>query len=164
LRRLPRQRVAIHRQARHDRVRRHPNRREDDDVVFRPEFVIARDVLSAGIGVRDAQLIERESPPTFVLRIEPGMHQRHTRNFDWMRLHYRRLADRTTGVTFVGRLATYKYYNMDQIVAQALTTYGKIAGLKRVEASLHGNGNGNGHKPTADPFAIPGIAMTPANR
>jgi UDP-galactopyranose mutase len=26
----------------------------------------------------------------------------------------------------VGRLATYKYYNMDQVVAQALATYAKI--------------------------------------
>lgn len=78
---------------------------------------------------------------------------------------YKALADRTTGVTFVGRLATYKYYNMDQIVAQALTTYGKIAGMKRVEATLHsnGNGNGNGHKPDGDPVAISGLAMT-ANR
>jgi UDP-galactopyranose mutase len=30
-------------------------------------------------------------------------------------------------VRFVGRLATYRYYNMDQVVAQALTTYAKIA-------------------------------------
>ena len=37
---------------------------------------------------------------------------------------------------FVGRLATYKYYNMDQIVAQALTTYGKIEGMKRKEATV----------------------------
>jgi UDP-galactopyranose mutase len=60
---------------------------------------------------------------------------------------YKTLADRTSKVHFVGRLATYKYYNMDQIVAQALTTYGKIAGMKRVEAVAykHGNGNGNGH-------------------
>lgn len=29
-------------------------------------------------------------------------------------------------VHFVGRLATYKYYNMDQVVAQALTLYGRI--------------------------------------
>jgi UDP-galactopyranose mutase len=36
-------------------------------------------------------------------------------------------------VHFVGRLATYKYYNMDQITAQALTTYGKISGQKRDE-------------------------------
>jgi len=33
-------------------------------------------------------------------------------------------------VHFVGRLATYKYYNMDQVVAQALTTFKKIAGAK----------------------------------
>jgi UDP-galactopyranose mutase len=26
-------------------------------------------------------------------------------------------------VTFVGRLATYRYYNMDQVVGQALATY-----------------------------------------
>jgi UDP-galactopyranose mutase len=71
---------------------------------------------------------------------------------------YKALADRTPGVTFVGRLATYKYYNMDQIVAQALTTYGKIAGVKRIEAALHtnGNGNGNGHKPDSDPVTISG--------
>ena len=27
---------------------------------------------------------------------------------------------------FVGRLATYRYYNMDQVVAQALVTYRKL--------------------------------------
>jgi UDP-galactopyranose mutase len=58
---------------------------------------------------------------------------------------YKALADRTPKVNFVGRLATYKYYNMDQIVAQALTTYGKIAGMKRVEAVAHNHGNGNGN-------------------
>jgi UDP-galactopyranose mutase len=58
---------------------------------------------------------------------------------------YKALADRTPKVNFVGRLATYKYYNMDQIVAQALTTYGKIAGMKRVEAAAHSHGNGNGN-------------------
>lgn len=40
---------------------------------------------------------------------------------------YRSLADATPGVHFVGRLATYRYYNMDQVVAQALTTYETIA-------------------------------------
>src|SRR5215218_5169650 len=43
---------------------------------------------------------------------------------------YKTLADATKGVHFVGRLATYKYYNMDQVVAQALTTFKKIAGAK----------------------------------
>jgi UDP-galactopyranose mutase len=48
---------------------------------------------------------------------------------------YKVLADTRSDVHFVGRLATYKYYNMDQIVAQALMTYGKIVGLKRKEAA-----------------------------
>jgi UDP-galactopyranose mutase len=46
---------------------------------------------------------------------------------------YQELADVTPGVHFVGRLGTYKYYNMDQVVAQALTTFAKIAGLRRAE-------------------------------
>jgi UDP-galactopyranose mutase len=43
------------------------------------------------------------------------------------------LAAVTPGVQFVGRLGTYKYYNMDQVVAQALTTFAKIAGVPRAE-------------------------------
>jgi UDP-galactopyranose mutase len=35
----------------------------------------------------------------------------------------------------VGRLATYKYYNMDQVVAQALSVYARIVGQKRAEAT-----------------------------
>jgi UDP-galactopyranose mutase len=46
---------------------------------------------------------------------------------------YQELADRTPGVHFVGRLGTYKYYNMDQVVAQALTAFAKIAGMRRAE-------------------------------
>ena len=47
---------------------------------------------------------------------------------------YKKLADETPGVYFVGRLATYKYYNMDQVVAQALSVFSRImesAGGKR---------------------------------
>jgi UDP-galactopyranose mutase len=40
---------------------------------------------------------------------------------------YQALADTMTGVSFVGRLATYRYYNMDQVVAQALSTFERIA-------------------------------------
>lgn len=41
---------------------------------------------------------------------------------------YEKLAKETAqDVHFVGRLATYKYYNMDQVVAQALATFKKIA-------------------------------------
>ena len=44
---------------------------------------------------------------------------------------YQALADRTPGVYFSGRLATYKYYNMDQVVGQSLALYRRIAGLRR---------------------------------
>ncbi len=46
---------------------------------------------------------------------------------------YRVLAEATPNVHFVGRLATYKYYNMDQVTAQALTLYGKISGASRAD-------------------------------
>jgi UDP-galactopyranose mutase len=89
---------------------------------------------------------------------------------------YKALADAKSDVHFVGRLATYKYYNMDQIVAQALTTYAKITGMKRLEASaysrrngndhstLTGNGNGNGHMPKAEPIEVSVLAQSAANR
>ena len=40
---------------------------------------------------------------------------------------YEAMADALPDVTFVGRLATYRYYNMDQVVAQALATYRRFA-------------------------------------
>ena len=43
---------------------------------------------------------------------------------------YKALADAARGVYFVGRLATYKYYNMDQVVGQALATFDKIMGAR----------------------------------
>src|SRR5665213_274446 len=50
---------------------------------------------------------------------------------------YKELADAEPNVHFVGRLATYKYYNMDQITAQALSTYAKISGNKhRAESTV----------------------------
>ncbi len=55
---------------------------------------------------------------------------------------YKALADIAQNVYFVGRLATYKYYNMDQIVAQALTEYGKIVGMKRKEATVKTESDG----------------------
>jgi UDP-galactopyranose mutase len=39
---------------------------------------------------------------------------------------YQQLASTMKNTYFVGRLATYKYYNMDQVVAQALTTFKKV--------------------------------------
>ena len=50
---------------------------------------------------------------------------------------YRALADQTPGVTFLGRLGTYKYYNMDQVVGQALALYQRIAREAGVEVEQH---------------------------
>ncbi len=44
---------------------------------------------------------------------------------------YQQLADATPGVTFLGRLGTYKYYNMDQVVGQALALYQRIEQAQR---------------------------------
>ena len=41
---------------------------------------------------------------------------------------YKALADARADVHFVGRLATYKYYNMDQVVAQALAVFRRLQG------------------------------------
>jgi UDP-galactopyranose mutase len=49
---------------------------------------------------------------------------------------YEELADRTPDIWFVGRLATYRYYNMDQIVGQALATFRRIEERVPVEAGL----------------------------
>jgi UDP-galactopyranose mutase len=76
---------------------------------------------------------------------------------------YKVLADATRDVHFVGRLATYKYYNMDQIVAQALTQYAKIGGMKRIEAMVKGNGraaNGVGVGPLVDNRVPGALALT----
>ena len=53
------------------------------------------------------------------------------------RILYRRyadLAERMEDVFFVGRLATYQYYNMDQVVGQALATFRRIQGSERCGA------------------------------
>jgi UDP-galactopyranose mutase len=49
---------------------------------------------------------------------------------------YEALADSTPGVTFVGRLATYRYYNMDQIVGQALATFRRMDEARGQAASI----------------------------
>ena len=54
---------------------------------------------------------------------------------------YETLTRECKNVHFTGRLATYKYYNMDQVVGQSLTLYKKIS--SRVKANDH---HVNGHK------------------
>ncbi len=46
---------------------------------------------------------------------------------------YQALANDMAKVHFTGRLATYKYYNMDQVVAQSLALYRKLRGVKENE-------------------------------
>jgi UDP-galactopyranose mutase len=48
---------------------------------------------------------------------------------------YQALGEATPGVHFAGRLGTYRYYNMDQVVAQALTLFARIVGQPRRVAS-----------------------------
>jgi UDP-galactopyranose mutase len=48
---------------------------------------------------------------------------------------YEALADATREVTFVGRLATYRYYNMDQVVGQALATFRRLQARVEAEAA-----------------------------
>ena len=45
---------------------------------------------------------------------------------------YQTLAERTPDVHFCGRLATYRYYNMDQVVAQSLALYKRLMDQPRL--------------------------------
>ena len=45
---------------------------------------------------------------------------------------YQQLAERESHVTFVGRLAEYRYYNMDQVVASALVAFKELANAARL--------------------------------
>lgn len=49
---------------------------------------------------------------------------------------YEALALAQRDVTFVGRLATYRYYNMDQVIGQALTAFRRIAANAERPASF----------------------------
>jgi UDP-galactopyranose mutase len=39
---------------------------------------------------------------------------------------YKALADATPNATFVGRLATFKYYDMDQVIGASLAAFEKV--------------------------------------
>ena len=84
---------------------------------------------------------------------------------------YAALAAATSEVHFVGRLATYKYYNMDQVVAQALAAFERIRGarslgnLSAVPADpLTVVENGPKSKPEGDGKAEPVTASNGATR
>lgn len=49
---------------------------------------------------------------------------------------YQLLAATKTGTYFTGRLGTYKYYNMDQVVAQSLSLFKKIMAKETVQPGI----------------------------
>ena len=59
---------------------------------------------------------------------------------------YRELAEKEEGVCFVGRLASYKYFNMDQAILNALEIYdnmkdtGKLQPKRKPEDFGEGDG------------------------
>jgi len=55
---------------------------------------------------------------------------------------YQRLAEAQTNIYFTGRLATYKYYNMDQVVAQSLTLFKKLARTENNTVNINQGVNG----------------------
>jgi UDP-galactopyranose mutase len=70
---------------------------------------------------------------------------------------YEGLARKTPNVWFVGRLATYRYYNMDQVVGQALSTF------RRIQAEIPIRPGPNFAHPVATSgagIAVPGV-MSP---
>jgi UDP-galactopyranose mutase len=57
---------------------------------------------------------------------------------------YEAEADVLTDVTFVGRLATYKYYNMDQVVGQALAAFKQLGKRREQHNGVTGRAAGVG--------------------
>jgi UDP-galactopyranose mutase len=51
---------------------------------------------------------------------------------------YEQLAARTPGVHFAGRLGTYRYYNMDQVVGQSLALARRLLAARRGEGLAAG--------------------------
>lgn len=65
---------------------------------------------------------------------------------------YKELSALVPNVHFVGRLGTYRYYNMDQVVGQALTLYKKLTG----EVNVPGEASISNHKKVhLNGFAMP---------
>jgi UDP-galactopyranose mutase len=60
---------------------------------------------------------------------------------------YRKLAESLPNVRFVGRLGTYRYYNMDQVVAQALTLYKNLTRAEAAKVEM---------EPVASPVPVSG--------
>jgi UDP-galactopyranose mutase len=68
---------------------------------------------------------------------------------------YEALAAATPEVHFVGRLATYKYYNMDQVVGQALATYKKIEAAHTAPPAVVSTASSASATERRGPVAVP---------
>jgi UDP-galactopyranose mutase len=79
---------------------------------------------------------------------------------------YDELGRKTANAWFVGRLATYRYYNMDQVVGQALATFRRIdEAVPRQTSALERRGNGRqtiGDMPLAKPASRPVVGAKPS--
>lgn len=73
----------------------------------------------------DATTIVREYPKAYEAGDEP-FYPMPSNEAKQQYLQYRALMDSEKDVSFVGRLAKYRYYNMDQVVASALTEADKL--------------------------------------
>jgi len=85
---------------------------------------------------------------------------------------YEALAEAMPNVTFVGRLATYRYYNMDQVVGQALATFRRIGERIRTPFLVGGALAHADERPhvgaivgaVKSPISTPPLAVLPARR
>ena len=73
----------------------------------------------------DASTIVREYPTDFKRGGEP-FYPIPNSETSLLYAKYKELADRTSSASFIGRLATYRYYNMDQVVGMALAEFDRI--------------------------------------
>jgi UDP-galactopyranose mutase len=79
---------------------------------------------------------QQDTPNTTIVRefpedFSPGKEPYYPVPFDESKLlyaKYKELGDKEERVSFIGRLATYRYYNMDQVVGMALVESEKIVG------------------------------------
>src|SRR5882762_11364167 len=63
------------------------DRRKQDDVVLGVEIVDLRNRLRADVVIGNLEIVERQTPPAFGLRAEPGVHKGHTRGAQGMSLY-----------------------------------------------------------------------------
>jgi UDP-galactopyranose mutase len=82
--------------------------------------------------VHDQTTVVREYPTADGDPYYPIPNPENAERYD----QYRALAESTPDVHFAGRLATYKYYNMDQVVGQALALHRRLSQRNRIDAGL----------------------------